>query len=242
MRLQQYLAHCGICSRRRAEDLISQGRVSVNGTVVSKLGSKIDPNSDIIIVDEQECNVDQKVIYAFHKPEGVVSTLSDTHNRASLADYLSDLPVRVFPVGRLDRDVVGLMIVTNDGDYANRMLHPKFGVGRTYIARVRGHLDEERKAALLGGIVLKDILGRADKVRTLNADSFTHNLLGDARSRESIIEICVSEGRKHFVKLILGAAGLPVIALARISFGPYKLGDLEPGELREESFLSLSAS
>ncbi|MCL4162219.1 UNVERIFIED_CONTAM: hypothetical protein GTU68_000395 [Idotea baltica] len=222
-RLQKFIASCGVCSRRRAEELIKAGRIKVNGAIVVELGSKVDPAKDQVTFDDKPLGIDLPILYRFYKPTNMVTTLSDPQGRVSLADVVSQIPTRVFPVGRLDRDVSGLLLLTNDGEFSESILHPRNNVRRTYEAVVGGAVTKKSIDSLLGGVELEDGLGRF--------------LSGKAASKDrpsSVVRVQCSEGRKHFVKKMLGAVRHPVLELIRTSFGPYSLGDMQVGELRLE--------
>ena len=231
-RLQRFLARCGIASRRQAESLIAEGRVTVNGVVVTQLGTKINASRDRISVNGKRARLESPRLYLFHKPPGVLSTMKDPHGRKTIADFTRSLPVRVYPVGRLDSDVSGLLLLTNDGELANQLLHPRYGNGRSYLALVEGEPDAELPKILKKGLLLED--GHA---HALAAEVVSNQAEARARfAREdggAIIALEVGEGRNHLVKRLLEAAGHPVKRLIRVAFGPYRLGDLERGKIRE---------
>ena len=204
-----------------------------NGQVVTELGSKAYPEFDSISVDGIPIKIPQRVIYIFNKPRSVVCTMEDPFERRSVKDYVKDLPVRVFPVGRLDYDVSGLLLLTNDGDYANELLHPRYAVERVYWARVKGEPTEKTLHQLQRGVLLEDGLAKAKRVRPLQANLSTTHLLGEIKAGESLLELIATEGRKHFVKRILETVGHPVEALSRVQFGPYALGNLQPGRIKQ---------
>lgn len=235
IRLQKILATAGVGSRRACEKVITEGRVRVNGTIVDSLGSKAVPDTDEITIDGRKISLPQKLIYIFNKPRNVITTMNDPQNRPCVGDYLKDLPFRLYPVGRLDFDVSGLLIMTNDGDYANRLMHPKYGVKRTYIARVENEVTEKKLSLLIKGLHLKDGFAKAHSARVMTPGKNTKVLVGDPKENESLIELTVTEGRKHFVKNILGAIHCPVVKLSRTAFGPYTLKGIVPGQLRQIS-------
>lgn len=222
-RLQKYLAACGVASRREAEKLILAGLVKVNGRKVTELGSKINPEHDRVQVGSKLLVQEKPRLYLFHKPAKVVSTMRDPEGRKCIADFVSGLAERVYPVGRLDFDVTGLLLLTNQGQLAHSLLHPSFGVEREYLAKVRNRLSESARARLLKGVILED--GKAKVLSVSEVEA------GDGRS--SLLRLTVAEGRKHFVKRVLSAVGLPVLQLKRLRYGDYKLGNLKPGELKE---------
>jgi 23S rRNA pseudouridine2605 synthase len=226
-RLQKILAHAGIASRRKAEALITDGKVEVNGKVVTELGSKADLAEDVIRVDgRQIAEAEEKVWYVLYKPAGCVTTMSDPEERATIAQYLKGIPERVYPVGRLDYDVEGALLITNDGELAHLLMHPKFGVKRTYLAKVSGHILGDGADKLIGrlleGVRLED--GRA---KALEAS------LHSKTPKNTWIRVVVAEGRQHLVKRLMEAAGAPVIKLFRADYGGIDCQGLMPGELRE---------
>jgi 23S rRNA pseudouridine2605 synthase len=222
-RLQKILAHAGVASRRKAEALIESGHVTVNGKVVRELGSKANIDEDLIQVDGRTIRETQdKVYYVLYKPAGCVTTLSDPEDRPTIKRYLEHVPERVYPVGRLDYDVEGALIVTNDGDLAFSMMHPKFGVRRTYLAKVHGVPSPEQIERLRKGVRLED--GRA---RALEAD------LHSRTPKNTWVRVVVAEGRQHLVKRLMEAAGAPVQKLHRADYGGIGVAGMRPGELRE---------
>ena len=222
-RLQKILAHAGVASRRKAEELIESGHVTVNGKVVRELGSKADIDQDVIRVDGRTIRETQeKVYYVLYKPAGIVTTLSDPEGRATIKTYLEHVPERVYPVGRLDYDAEGALIVTNDGDLAFSMMHPRFGVRRTYLAKVHGVPTREQIERLRAGVRLED--GRA---RALEAD------LHSRTPKNTWVRIVVAEGRQHLVKRMMEAVGAPVQKLHRADYGGIGVAGMRPGELRE---------
>ena len=221
-RLQKVLAHAGIASRRAAERLIVAGRVTVNGTIVSELGTKVDPDRDAIKVDGKRLHAPppQPTYIAFHKPRGVVTTMSDPEGRPTVRDYLSAVRVRVYPVGRLDFDSEGLLLLTDDGALARDLMHPSSGVEKTYRAKVRGFPDPPTLDRLARGIHLDGRRTGKAEVRVVKA--------GD----NPWIEIGITEGRNRQVRRMLLAVGHPVQRLRRIRYGGVDLGRLPPGGLR----------
>lgn len=228
-RLQRTLARAGFGSRRACEDLIRERRVTVNGRVAT-LGDRADPDTDAVTVDGSIVNLDPETRYlAFNKPAGVVTTMSDPEGRTDLTGFLPDGP-RVFPVGRLDQDTEGLLLVTNDGELANRLTHPRYGVEKEYLAEVDGTPNAKHLAKLRAGVELDDGPARVLQVRTV------------ARSGErSALRVVMGEGRKREVRRLLAAVGLPVQRLVRLRVGPVRLGRLRPGELRELSHAEVRA-
>ncbi|MDI3299426.1 MAG: pseudouridine synthase [Bacillota bacterium] len=219
-RLQKVLSRASVTSRRKAERLIAEGRVTVNGSVAA-VGQKVDPERDEIRVDGRLLERVPLFYYAFHKPEGVLTTLRDPQGRPCLGDLLRGLPARLYPVGRLDHDSSGLLILTNDGELAHRLMHPRFGVRKRYRVEVAGRPSSETLARLRRGVLLADGPARAEAVRLL-----------ESRAGRSLLEVEVSEGRKREVRRMLAAVGHPVERLVRVAEGPVALGDLPPGRWR----------
>lgn len=220
-RVQKILAQMGIASRRKAEELIIEGRVTVNGKIAT-LGMKADPARDHIKVDGRLLvRPEPKIYLVFNKPAGVVTSLSDPEGRPTIKDFLKGIKYRVFPVGRLDYDSEGLLLITNDGDFAHCILHPSKKMPKTYVVKVKGIADEGEMEKLRKGVRLEDGLtapAKAKKIRQSESNSW--------------IEITIHEGRKRQVRRMLEKVGYPVIKLRRIAIGGLKLGDLKPGEMR----------
>ena len=219
-RLQRTLARAGFGSRRACEDLIREGRVTVNGQV-ALLGDRADPSREVVEVDGRRVSVDPGLRYfALHKPTGVTTTLGDPHAETDLNAYLPE-DVRVFPVGRLDRETEGLLLLTNDGELADRLLHPRHGVEKEYLAEVEGTPTKQQIARLRRGVELEDGPARAVAARSV------------ARSGgKGAIRLVMAEGRKREVRRMLATVGLPVRRLIRLRVGPVKLGRLRPGQRR----------
>ncbi len=229
VRLQKVLAAAGVASRRVAEDLIVAGRVSVNGSIVTELGTRIQPDVDKVSVDGQAVQLDVSKRYVMlNKPTGVVSTLADDQGRPDLSQFTSQFDERLFYVGRLDADTSGLLVLTNDGEVANVLAHPKFGVQKTYIAKVRGKVNGQTLNRLTSGITLGDGDIAADKARVLSHSE---------RDNTTLVEITLHSGRNRIVRRMLKHVGHPVIELVRRSFGPLHLGTLALGEMRDLSKL-----
>lgn len=219
-RLQKVMAAAGIASRRASEVLISAGRVTVNG-VVASLGDRVDADTDVVEVDGERVIVDTTLRYLMlNKPQGVVSTTSDPEGRPTVMD-LVNLDERLYPVGRLDQDTEGLLLLTNDGELANRLLHPSFGVERTYLALVPGPVRREVMRRLTEGVELDDGLARPKRVKVV-----------EEHRGKALLEVVMTEGRKREVRRMLAAVGMPVERLARVSFGGVELGDLRQGKWR----------
>jgi 23S rRNA pseudouridine2605 synthase len=222
VRLQKVIADAGVTSRRKAEDLITAGRVTVNGRIIRELGTRVDQRRDHIKVDGRHLKpAPPETFVMLHKPPGVLSAMSDPEGRPTIADLLYGVGPRVFPVGRLDFDSEGLMLLTNHGELAQALLHPRFHVPKTYRIKIKGILSDEDIATLERGVVLEDgPTGPANvqKVRKVEKNSW--------------IDLTIFEGRKHQVKRMLETTGHPVLKLIRIRFGPLVLGDLPVGQYR----------
>ncbi len=222
MRLQKLLAAAGVGSRRTCENLITAGRVAVDGHVVTELGVRIDPNRQTVHVDGSRVQLDESRVYlAFNKPLGVVSTMSDELGRPCVGDFVSNRKERLFHVGRLDADTEGLLLLTNDGDLAHRLQHPSYGVLKTYLAQIPGPVPRDLGKRLREGIELED--------GPVKIDSFK---LVDSAPGKALVEVKLHEGRKHIVRRLLEEVGYPVITLVRTDVGPIRLGDLRSGRMR----------
>ncbi|NPB09947.1 MAG: rRNA pseudouridine synthase [Thermodesulfobacteria bacterium] len=222
VRLNKYLAEAGVASRRKADELIRAGRVTVDGAVVKEVGQKVDPERQEIAVDGKPVRPAPKVYYLFYKPAGYLTALSDPHGRPTIASFLKRLPYRVFPVGRLDADTEGLLLLTNDGELANRLLHPRYGIKRLYEATVKGHPSPAAiKRLLEEGI---EVEGRRVYPKAIR--------LKGKGPHTSTYEVVVGEGRKREVRKLFASIGHPVLKLKRLAFGPLALRGLRPGEIR----------
>ena len=222
VRLQKLLAAAGVGSRRTCENLITAGRVEVDGHLVTELGVRIDPQKQTVNVDGSRVTLDESRVYlAFNKPLGVVSTMSDDLDRPCVGDYVSNRKERLFHVGRLDVDTEGLLLLTNDGELAHRLQHPSYGVLKTYLAQIPGPVPRELGRTLREGIELPD--------GPVKVDSFK---LVDSAPGRALVELQLHEGRKHVVRRLLEAVGHPVITLVRTDVGPIRLGDLRSGRMR----------
>jgi 23S rRNA pseudouridine2605 synthase len=222
VRLQKVLASAGVASRRVGEEMISAGRVQVNGEVVRTLGARVDPRHDVIHVDGMRVVTRTDLVYlALNKPPDVLSAMSDDRGRPTVGDYVADRDERLFHVGRLDRDSEGLLLFTNDGELANRLMHPRYAVAKTYLAEIRAPVRRDLGRVLLAGVPLEDGPARADRYR-----------LVEVSGARAIIEVQLHEGRKHIVRRLLAEAGYPVSRLVRTEIGPVRLGHQRPGTLR----------
>lgn len=216
-RVQKIMSNAGYCSRRKAEELISEGKVMVNSSKI-KLGDKADTEKDKIFVSGKLLILEKKKYYAFYKPNHVLTTLHDPFGKPTIADYTRALPVRVFPVGRLDFDAEGLLILTNDGDFANKMMHPRYETPKTYQAELRDRIRDAELSKLKGVIRLDDGEVKIDSCKRLG---------------ENLIELTIHEGRHKIVKRIFKQLGFYVKRLKRTQVGEVKLERLHPGEIKE---------
>ena len=223
VRLQKLLAQSGVASRRRCEELMLAGEVEVDGEVVTRLGTKVDPRTAVIRVEGKRLPpVSAHVYLVLNKPRGVVSTMSDPQGRRTLSDLVADRPERLFHVGRLDTDTTGLLMLTNDGDFAQRMAHPSYEVEKTYVAEVEGEVYPRIVKQLLAGVELEDGPVAVSRVKVVQATV-----------AKSIVELVIHEGRNRIVRRLLDEVGYPVRRLTRTRFGPVVLGRLGEGELRD---------
>ena len=225
IRLQKVLAAAGVGSRRSCEELIGAGRVEVDGEVVRRFGARVDPKTQVIRVDGKRIPASEDLVYlALNKPAGVVSTMSDDRGRRTIADLVADHSERLFHVGRLDYETEGLILLTNDGELAHRLAHPRFGVLKTYLAEVRGPVPRDLARRLTTGVELDDGTAAADRFRVI-----------EQAGQRVLVEITLHEGRKHVVRRMLAAVGHPVSRLVRTRIGPVSLGSLRPGNSRRLS-------
>lgn len=223
IRLQKVLAAAGIASRRASEEMIVDGRVEVNGEIVTELGTRVDPERDTIRVDGSRIPSARHHVYlVLNKPRGVVSTMDDPQGRTSLADYVPPRTSRLFHVGRLDTMTEGLIVLTNDGEFAHRLAHPSYEVKKTYMVEVVGAMDDRTAKRLEKGVTLEDGPVRPDKVKIVSRTE-----------DRSLVRVTLHEGRNHIVRRMMDAVGHPVERLSRIAIGPVMLGQLPVGESRE---------
>jgi 23S rRNA pseudouridine2605 synthase len=223
-RLQKVLAHAGLGSRRGCEQLILQGRVTINGEVIRQLGTRVDPRAARITVDGEPIRLESMVYYAVNKPKGYVSTSSDPSGRPRVVDLLSEIPERVYTVGRLDEASTGLLILTNDGELANRLAHPRYGVEKVYRALVAGLATPEMLAKLTEGVWLSDGKVRAKRARIVGR-----------QGQATTLELVLAEGKKREIRRMLSKLGHKVMALNRVAVGPISLKGLSVGECRSLS-------
>jgi 23S rRNA pseudouridine2605 synthase len=225
-RLHKFLSRAGIASRRTAEQMIVDGKVKVNGQVVTTLGTRVDPDKDLVVVAGQPAQVSsQRKYFLFYKPPGVVTTLSDPQGRPTIADFTKFVGSRIFPVGRLDFDAEGALLLTDDGDLANKLMHPSHEVPRVYLAKVKGSPDRASLDKLLEGVRLEDGMARATEASVF-----------EKAEVNTWIKLVVTEGRQHLVKRLCAAIGHPVVRLFRPSHAGLPVQGMKPGELRELSF------
>ncbi|MEV6314820.1 pseudouridine synthase [Streptomyces sp. NPDC051776] len=220
-RLQKVLARAGMGSRRACEELIEQRRVEVNGKVVTEQGLRVDPEKDEIRVDGLTVATQSYLFFALNKPAGVVSTMEDPDGRQCLGDYVTNRETRLFHVGRLDTETEGIILLTNHGELAHRLTHPRYGVRKTYLAAIQGPIPRDLGKRLKSGIQLEDGYARADHFKVV-----------ENTGKNYLVEVSLHEGRKHIVRRMLAEAGFPVDKLVRTSFGPIALGDQKSGWLR----------
>jgi 23S rRNA pseudouridine2605 synthase len=234
VRLHKLLARSGIASRRKCEELMLAGEVTVDGAVVTRLGTKVDPTTAVIRVSGRRLPpMSPNVYLAVNKPVGVTSTMSDPHAERTLSDLLRDRPERLFHVGRLDTDTSGLLLLTNDGEFAQRMAHPSYEVDKTYVAAVEGVVHASTMQRLLDGVTLDDGPVTVSSVKLVGGQ-------GTAR-HGTILELVIHEGRNRIVRRLLAHVGHPVKQLTRTAIGPVVLGRLGVGEIRELTHDELGA-
>jgi 23S rRNA pseudouridine2605 synthase len=233
VRLQKVLAQAGVASRRAAEELIADGRVSVDGEVVRTMGRRIDPATAVVHVDGSRIVLDEELTYlALNKPKGILSTMSDDHGRPCVGDLLVERGItqetfeggsraRLFHVGRLDAETEGLLLLTNDGDLGHRLMHPSYEVEKTYLAEVHGQLPRDLGKRMREGVELEDGPVAVHSFRIV-----------DSTPGRSMVEVVIHEGRKHVVRRLLDEVGFPVQRLVRTAIGEVKLGNQRPGRFR----------
>ena len=219
-RLQKYISESGYCSRRKAEELIKKGKVLVNNKIITELGTKVDGN-DVVIIDGYKLEKQDKEYYLFNKPRGVVTTTSDDKKRKTVMDYF-ETETRLYPVGRLDYDTTGLLIITNDGEFANMMTHPKNNIEKVYIAKVKPIMKGEHVRLLKQGINIDGDLCIPDRVKIKSSDD-----------KNSIVEITIHEGKNHEIKKMFESIGFDVVKLTRVRIGLLTLEDLISGKKRK---------
>ena len=233
MRLQKYMAACGVASRRKAEEMIAEGHVTVNGVKITEMGTQVE-EGDEVRLDGQVIRPEAEKRYVmYHKPAGEVTTVSDPEGRRCVLDHFRDYPVRLYPVGRLDYDSEGLLLLTNDGTLTERMLHPSHQVDKTYLARVSGSVTMDEVRQLRAGVMLDDHKTAPAKVRVIKLEA-----------EATVVLVTIHEGRNRQVRRMFEETGHQVMQLRRVRFGPLDLGDLPRGKWREltaEEVRSLAA-
>ncbi|WP_019316560.1 pseudouridine synthase [Streptococcus mutans] len=222
MRINKYIAHAGVASRRKAEELIKQGLVTLNGQVVTELATTV-KSGDRVEVEGQPIYNEEKVYYLLNKPRGVISSVRDDKDRQTVVDLLPEVKERIYPVGRLDWDTSGLLILTNDGDFTDKMLHPRHEIDKVYVARVKGLASKDNLRPLTKGIVIDGKKTQPARYRIVKTDR---------EKNRSVVELTIHEGRNHQVKKMFEAVGLMVDKLSRTRFGTLDLSGLNSGEAR----------
>lgn len=222
MRINKYIAHAGIASRRKAEELIKQGIVTINGQVVNELATQVKAG-DLVEIEGSPIYNEEKVYYLLNKPRGVISSVSDDKGRKTVIDLLPQVKERIYPVGRLDWDTTGLLILTNDGDFTDKMIHPRNEIDKVYLARVKGIATKENLRPLMRGVVID---GKKTKPARYTIIKVDHE------KNRSVVELTIHEGRNHQVKKMFEQVGLLVDKLSRTQFGTLDLTGLRPGEAR----------
>lgn len=221
IRLQKYLAEAGVDSRRKCEELITQGRVEVNGMIVTELGTRVE-GSEIIKVDGSEVKMEHKKVYILlNKPVGVITSVKDQFSRKTVLDLIDGINERIYPVGRLDYDTSGLIILTNDGEFANLLMHPRHEQEKKYRAQIKGALDKTDIRILESGVAIEDYVTSPAKVKVLQT-----------AARDMTVEITIHEGRNRQVRKMFETLGHPVLRLKRTGIGPIGVGGLEEGQWR----------
>lgn len=225
-RLQKVMARAGVASRRASEKIIAEGRVKVNGQTITELGFKV-AQDDSISVDGKLIKKDEKKVYfLFYKPRGVITAVSDDRGRKVVSDYFESISERLYPVGRLDYDTSGLLIMTNDGDFANMMMHPRYKIEKTYVAKIKGIITKDDLKQLSNGVIIdgkKTAKAKARKIST------------DIKKNSSIVSLTIHEGKYHQVKKMFEAIKKPVQKLSRETYGTLTLDGLTSGQFRELS-------
>lgn len=221
-RLQKVMAHAGVASRRKSEQMINEGRVSVNGKIVTGMGVKVS-DSDAVLVDGLPITEEKPIYILFNKPREVISTVDDPKGRTTVLDFIEGVNERIYPVGRLDYDTTGVLLLTNDGELANRLMHPSYGFEKTYVAKVEGEFTKSSAQKLATGVKFNGHKSAPAKVRIMTSDK---------HSETSLVEIKIFEGRNHQVKEMFKAVGHPVKKLTREQYGFLTVKDLPSGKWR----------
>lgn len=222
MRLQKFMAKCGVASRRRSEEIISEARVKLNGITISEPGTKVNINEDSVTVDGKEIKLEENNIYLLlNKPTGYITTVSDEFNRSTVLDLVKDIEERVYPVGRLDYDTSGLLLLTNDGDLAYKLTHPKYEVEKKYLAKVEGAPSKKKLDEFRNGLKIEDYITSKARITLIKQEK-----------NFSSLEIVIHEGKNRQVRKMCSKIGHPVIELKRIEIDGIKLGNIEEGKWR----------
>lgn len=222
LRLQKYMAQCGVASRRRSEEIILEKRVKVNGKTVDQLGIKIDPTKDLVIVDDKIIKMEEKKVYiALYKPIGYITSVSDQFDRPTVMDIVNNIEERVFPVGRLDFDSSGLILLTNDGDLTYRLTHPKHEITKTYIAKIKGKPTSRELRKFEEGIEIDGYVTAKANIRLIKSSKDS-----------SLVEIQIHEGRNRQIRKMCDKINHPVMSLKRVAVGKIKLDTLQKGKWR----------
>ncbi len=221
VRLQKILAESGLFSRRKAEEAILENRVQINGTIVTRLGVKADLRRDRITCDGRLVKIPQKIYVIFHKPAGVICTADDPQGRKTVTGMITEIKERLYPVGRLDFNTTGLLLMTNDGDFSQKMMRPASKVIKKYSARVRGLVKEPTLLKMRRGITVEGVKYRFNGVRVERKTG-----------KNTILHVSLTEGKKRQIRILCKALGHPVVKLARVAYGPLKLSRLQPGDYR----------
>lgn len=222
LRLQKYIAKAGITSRRKAEKLIEEGRVKVNGKIVKEMGIKIDPKQDEVLVDNKKAELEDKKVYILlNKPEGYVTTLSDQFGRPTVVDLIKGVKERIYPVGRLDYDTSGLLLLTNDGNLTNKITHPSNHIDKTYISKIKGRITEEELNKFRKGLDIGDYVTAPAHIEIL-----------EKFNRSTLVKIIIHEGKNRQIRRMMDTINHPVIKLKRVSIGKINLQDMSKGNWR----------
>lgn len=224
MRINKYIALCGVASRRKAEELILAGRIKVNDNVVTELSYQVDEENDIVKVDDKIIKEENKLVYILlNKPEGYITTVKDQFDRESVLDLVTDIKERVYPIGRLDYETSGLLLLTNDGDLTYKLTHPKHEVDKTYVARVKGKLTPDEIKMFKSGLKIEDYVTAPAKLKVIRYDE---------KSDVSLLEIKIHEGKNRQVRKMCKAINHPVLRLKRTAMGKIRIGECELGKYR----------
>ncbi|MCF8008752.1 MAG: rRNA pseudouridine synthase [Halanaerobiales bacterium] len=220
-RLQKVMAHAGVASRRKSEEIISEGRVKVNGKIIKEMGFKVDPKHDKILVDGEPIQEEKKIYIKLNKPTGYITTVNDPHKRKKVTDLINGIDKRIYPIGRLDMDSSGLLLMTNDGDLTHKVTHPSYQLDKEYIVVVNGSLTKQEKNNFKKGIYLKEGKTAESKLEKVNQDS-----------KNSTYRVTIHQGINRQIRRMFKKLGYEVVSLKRIRIGNISLGNLQPGEYK----------